>query len=216
MLRFLLIISVRWCVGFMDCMATFERWDWFYSLFFSGGSEIFERRCSVSISGCVWVPGLVFMLCPDCRKHINMHHFRKPRTSLQKKSKAFCTPSVSCIPTWTGTELFIIILFHVKYWLEFERFSGLLTWRSSSSFIPVWRTWSKQKSCSTLLRLTRLIITPLQRGWTTFLHWSSQRSVRLLCHFIQWMGISTGVSLGYDEFLDQTKGEVFVHTGEGA
>lgn len=81
------------------------------------------------------------------------------------------------------TLYYYIILFHVNYWLESERFSGLLTWRSSSSFTPVWRTWLKRRSCSTLLRLTRLIITPLQWGWTTFLHWTSRRSARLLCHF---------------------------------
>lgn len=76
-----------------------------------------------------------------------------------------------------------LMLYHPNYWLAYVRLSGLWTCRSSSSFTPVWRTWSKQKSCSALLRLTGLIITPLQRGWTTFLLSNSQRWARRLWHF---------------------------------
>lgn len=77
----------------------------------------------------------------------------------------------------------IVILYGPNYWLAYVCLSGLWTGRSSSSFTPVWRTWSKQKSCSALLRLTGLIITPLQRGWTTFLLSNNQRWARLLWHF---------------------------------
>lgn len=61
--------------------------------------------------------------------------------------------------------------------MSYVIFPGLWTRHSSSSFIPVWRTWLKQKSSSALRRLTGLITTPLQSGWTTYLLWNSQRLV---------------------------------------
>lgn len=84
---------------------------------------------------------------------------------------------------WTTCAFRARIIVLPKYWLEFQHWSGLWTQHSSSCFTPVWRTWPKQKSCSTLLRHTRSITTLLQRGWTMFLHWKRQRSAGLFYPF---------------------------------
>lgn len=141
----------------------------------AGRSEICEGRCLVSGCVCGFSPGLK-RACPECSLSINLRHFRKSRHFLQTKCEGYFTPLVSWKYTWTGTEFQfrsqkarVLHGLNVVFQLTRMSFSGLWTRHSSSSFIPVWRTWLKQKSSSALHRLIRLITTSLQSGWTTYL-----------------------------------------------